>query len=382
MLRRSGTSLALLAAAGLSLAAALLGQPAGSPEARAEARLESTFRAHRAPAMTEAVASKGRIVFSRSRGLADVENEVAASAATVNDIGSVSKVLTAVAVMQLVEQGKVRLEDPIQKYAPSFPEKGAPITIRHLMTHTSGIRHYRNTDFPGTPDNENLRTYSSFEDAITIFKDDPLIFEPGKYFSYSSYGVNLLQGVVEKASGLPFEEYMRRNVWGPAGMTSTRFDIPERIIPHRARSYVTNSKDGTVKNVPYGDLTYKFASGGMMSTAEDLVRFAAALNAGKLMKPETRRDMWAPQTGLLEFRDGKPTGVAVGRQALLWQVGRDDAGRRFVYHCGSVQQFQACLVNYPDRDLAVAILANSFDATGWKENLAVAAFFLDAAAAR
>ena len=92
--------------------------------------------------------------------------------------------------------------------------------------------------------------------------------------------------------------------------------------------------------------------------------------------------MWTPQTGLLEFRDGKPTDVRVDTQALLWGVRRDDAGRRFVYHCGSVQQFQACLVDYPDSDLAVAILANSWDATGWKENLAVAAFFLDGRASR
>lgn len=373
MLRRLGT---LFAAAGLSLAAASLGGPPESAEARAEARLESTFKSHRAPAMTEAVASQGRIVFSRSRGFADLENQVPASAATVYDIGSVSKVLTAVAVMQLVEEGRVGLDDPIRKHVPAFPEKSAPITIRQLMTHTSGIRHYRNTDFPGTADNENLRPYLSFEDAITIFKDDPLLFPPGKYFSYTSYGVNLLQGVIEKASGASFEEYMRRRVWSPAGMASTQFDVPARIVPHRARSYVT-AKDEPIANVPYGDLTYKFASGGMMSTAEDLVRFASALNAGKLLKPETRKAMWTPQTGLMEFRDGKPTGVAVGTQALLWGVRHDEAGRRFAYHCGSVQQFQACLVNYPDRDLAVAILANSWDATGWKENIAVADLFLE-----
>ena len=352
-----------------------------SPESRAEARLDSTFRAHRAPAMSEAVSRNGRIVFSQSRGFADLENQVPASAATVFDIGSVSKILTAVAVMQLVEQGRVGLDDPIRKSVPSFPEKSAPITIRHLMTHTSGIRHYRDTDFPGTADNENLRPYASLEEAIAIFKDDPLLFAPGKYFSYSSYGVNLLQGVVEKAGGQPFEEYMRRRVWDPAGMTSTQFDVPARIVPHRARSYVT-PKGGPVSNVPYGDLTYKFASGGMMSTAEDLVRFASALNAGKLLKPETRAAMWTPQTGLLEFRDGKATDTAVGTQALLWRVAHDDAGRRFVYHCGSVQQFQACLVNYPDSDVAVAILANSFDATGWTENLAVAAFFLEAGRTR
>jgi serine beta-lactamase-like protein LACTB, mitochondrial len=376
MLRRSLAT--LVAAVGIASSWPASAQTAvPSAESRAEARLDSTFRAHRAPAMSQAVSQKGRIVFSQSRGFADLENEVPASAATVYDIGSVSKILTAVAVMQLVEKGRVSLADPIQKYVPSFPEKSAPITIRHLMTHTSGIRHYRDTDFPGTADNENLRPYTSFEDAITIFKDDPLLFAPGRYFAYTSYGVNLLQGVVEKAGDLPFEEYLRRNVWDPAGMSSTQFDVPSRIVPHRARSYVT-AKDSPVRNVPYGDLTYKFASGGMMSTAEDLVRFASALNAGKLLRPETRAAMWTPQTGLIEFRDGKPTGVAVGTQALLWRVAHDDAGRRFVYHCGSVQQFQTCLVNYPDSDVVVAMLANSFDSTGWKENLAVAEFFLGA----
>jgi CubicO group peptidase (beta-lactamase class C family) len=136
--------------------------------------------------------------------------------------------------MQLVEQEKVRLEDPIQKYVPSFPEKGAPITLKHLMTHTSGIRHYRPTDFPGTEDNENMKPYKSIEEAITIFKDDPLLFAPGRYYSYSSYAVNLLQGVVEKAGGMPFEDYLRKFVWDAAGLRATRFDIPDRIVPRRA----------------------------------------------------------------------------------------------------------------------------------------------------
>lgn len=366
----------------LALSAEAPAQTAAPPAvARAAERLDSTWRSHEAPAFSEAVGLDGRIVFSAGRGLADLENRVPADGTTVYDIGSVSKVQTAVAVMQLVEQGKVRLDDPIQAYVPSFPDKGAPITVRHLMTHTSGIRHYRDTDFPGTPDNENVRPYESLEAAIAIFKDDALLFPPGRYFAYSSYGVNLLQGVVEKAGGLPFEEYMRGFVWGPAGMLSTQFDVPERIIPRRAKSYST--KNGVVRNAPYGDLTYKFASGGMMSTAEDLVRFGAALNAGRLLKPETRAAMCTPQTdGLREFRDGKPTDRKAEGQGLMWRIGRDPSGRRFVYHCGSVREFQACLVDYPDRDLVVAILANSFDSPGWKENLAVAELFLDPAPAR
>lgn len=114
-----------------------------------------------------------------------------------------------------------------------------------------------------------------------------------------------------------------------------------------------------------------------MSTAEDLVRFGAALNAGRLLKPETLAFMYAPQLdGVREFRAGKPSDKKAEGQGLMWQIGSDSAGRRFVYHCGSVQAFQACLVNYPDQDLAVAVLANSWDSTGWKENLSVAELFL------
>src|SRR5262245_25268739 len=164
-------------------------------EARAADRLEALWRANGAPGISVAVSVKGRIVFSAGRGLADLDNSVPATGDTVYDIGSVSKVMTATAVMQLVEQGKVRLEDTIQKYVPSFPDKGSPITVWNLMTHTSGIRHYGPNDFPGGERSENMRPYTSIEDAIGIFKNDPLLFPPGRNYSYSSYAVNLLQGV-------------------------------------------------------------------------------------------------------------------------------------------------------------------------------------------
>jgi len=349
------------------------------PEARAAARLDATWRSHGSPGVSVAVADRGRIVFGSGAGYADLESLSPATSQTVYDIGSISKVHTAVAIMQLVEQGKVRLEDDIRKYVPSFPDKGSPITIRNLMTHTSGIRHYKDTDFQGTPADENVRRYASIEDAIAIFKDDPLLFPPGKYYSYTSYGVNLLQAVVEKGSGKPFEAYLRESVWNPVGMDSTQFNLPERIVRNRARSYQPGP-DGGTQNVLYGDLTYKFASGGMMSTAEDLVRFGAALNAGRLLKKETLAQMWSPQIeGVLEWRrDGAP-GKPEGVQGLMWRIANDSAGRRYVSHCGAVQRFHSCLVNYPDRDLVVALLENSYEGVGIKENLAIADMFLEPA---
>jgi serine beta-lactamase-like protein LACTB len=371
------------------VASAALAQPtptptpvaAPPPVARAPARLQENWRSHGSPGVSEAVASGGRIVFSAGAGYADLESLAPATGATVYDIGSVSKVQTAVAIMQLVEKGKLRLEDDIRTYVPSFPDKGVPITIRQLMTHTSGIRHYRDTDFQGTPADENVRRYASIEDAIAIFKDDPLLFPPGKYYSYTSYGVNLLQGVVEKASGKPFEAYMRESVWDPAGMDATQFNLPERVVRNRARSYEPGPGGG-VRNVLYGDLTYKFASGGMMSTAEDLVRFGSALNAGRLLKKETLAQMWSAQIpGVLEWNHGEPK-KAEGEQGLMWRIAEDPAGRHYVSHCGAVQHFHSCLVNYPDRDLVVALLENSFEGVGARENLAIADMFLEATAGK
>jgi len=168
-------------------ASAALGQsptptPVAAPPAvaRAAARLQETWRSHGSPGISAAVSDGGRIVFSGGAGYADLESLAPATGETVYDIGSVSKVQTAVAIMQLVEKGKVRLEDDIRTYVPGFPDKGARISIRNLMTHTSGIRHYKDTDFQGTPADENVHRYASIGDAIAIFKDDPLLFPPGK----------------------------------------------------------------------------------------------------------------------------------------------------------------------------------------------------------
>ncbi len=282
---------ARLALAVLLLLSPIAGYAASpAPEAQAMTYLQEIWRSTGAPGISVAVVRQGRLVFSQGVGFADLDNMVPANGSTVYNIGSISKAVATVAVMQLVEQGKVGLDDPIQKYVPTFPDKGSPVTVRHIMTHTSGIRHYRDNDFGG--DDENMRPVASLEEGIKVFKDDPLLFKPGEYYSYSSYAANLLQGVVEKASSQGFEDYMRQHVWSPAGMFSTAFDVPERIVPHRARGY--SNGDGKVRNYGYGDLTYKFAGGGMISTVEDLVRLGAALNQGRLLKPETHALMYTP----------------------------------------------------------------------------------------
>lgn len=172
------------------------GRPAlGAQASRATEFLQSLRTATGTPGISAAVAVRGRIVFSAGIGYIDLEQRVPATGASVYNIGSVSKTITGVAIMQLLEQHRISLNDDIRSYVPEFPDKGVRITLRHLLTHRSGIRHYRNTEFPGTPDNENIQPVTGYLDGLRFFANDPLLFAPGAFCFYTSYGVNLLAAI-------------------------------------------------------------------------------------------------------------------------------------------------------------------------------------------
>ena len=238
-----------------------------------------------APGISLAIAREGKIIFSDGTGYAELDNLTPAAGTTVHNIASISKTNAAVAIMQLVEQGKVDLDAPIQKYVPYFPKKKWKITLRSILTHTSGIRHYRKGEFGEQRYKEKIH-YDHFKDAINIFKNDTLLFKPGSYWFYSSHAANLMEGVIETVTGMKFEDYLKKYIWEPAGMLSTQFDVPERIVHNRGKGYIRN-KQGILINTPYVDVSYKYAGGGIISTVEDLVHFGIALNHGKLLKPET-----------------------------------------------------------------------------------------------
>jgi CubicO group peptidase (beta-lactamase class C family) len=346
---------------------------ASPAERNARRFLDQLRSSTRTPAVSGAVARRGEVVFSAGSGLIDVGGRVPATGGSVYNIGSVSKAITAIAVMQLVEQGRVGLEDDIRKYVPSLPDKGATITLRHLLTHTAGIRHYHPGDFPGTPDNENVRPLT-WEEGLRLFAKEPLLFPPGKYFFYTSYGVNLLQGVVEKASGVPFEQYLRDRVFRPAGAVTASFDVPNSAVPNRARSY--RIVEGKPVDYYYNDLRYKFASGGMIASAEDLVRLGVALNHGVLMRPQTRRLMLSSQLrGVQEFQERSAPKKMSWMQGMLWRLRRDPQGRLVAYECGSVKGSNACVVDFLEEDLVAAVATNSWECCGWKKADALAAFF-------
>jgi CubicO group peptidase (beta-lactamase class C family) len=320
-------------------------QPAADRFAAVAALLEEARARLGSPGLSAAVVENDELTWSAGFGLADVEHDVPARATTVYRIASISKPIAATAIMQLVEQGRVRLDDPIQNYVRVFPRKGeATITLRHLLTHTSGIRHYK----PG--EMESLQSYDSIESAIAIFKDDPLLFTPGARYSYSSYAYNLLAGVVEKASGLTYEAYLREHVFEPAGMRQTRLERPQDIVKGRARQYVrAGGGNGAVRNAPYADLSVKWAGGGVISTAEDLARFHIALDQERLLTRASMDQMYAPP----KLRNGELSTYGLG-----WMLQTDAEKRLWVAHSGGATGGTTYLLRLPEAGLAVVLLSN------------------------
>lgn len=307
-----------------------------------QAYLEQVRLRGNMPGISAAVSVGGEIVFSGGVGYADIENNVPATGKTVHRIASISKPIGAIGLMQLHEQGKVNLDDDIRTFMPYFPEKRYPVLVQHILTHTSGVRHYNPGEF-GKMDH-----YMTLEDATEIFRSDTLLFEPGTDFKYSTYGFNLVQGVIEEASGMKIGPYMKEKVWEPAGMLSTNFEVPGDIIYNRARGY-TITRRGQLRNVKYTDVSIKYIGGGMISTVEDLLRLVHALDRNTLMQESTKELMYQHHYKHAENRF----------QGLSWGVRIEENGRRRISHSGGATGFSSMLIFYPAEKIAVALITNN-----------------------
>jgi serine beta-lactamase-like protein LACTB, mitochondrial len=311
-----------------------------------EALVSAEMAWQRLPGLSVAVVTDRRLRWSNGYGLADVENNVPAKAATVYRLASVSKPITATAVMQLFEREKVDLDAPVQRYCPAFPVKQWPITTRQLLGHLSGIRHYKSEE-----EVNSTRHYDTTAEALSMFKDDPLLHEPGTKMTYTTFGYTLLGCVVEGASGEKFTDYLRENVFAPAGMSTARADSVADIIPNRAQGY-RRTEGGELKNSALADTSYKIPGGGLVSTVEDLAKFAVAVETYKLLKRETTEQMFTSR----KTSDGKETGYGLG-----WGVGARE-GRRAIGHSGAQKRVSTVLITLPDQGAAVVIMANVEDA--------------------
>ena len=302
------------------------------------------------PGLSVAVARNGQVVWSEGFGLADVEQNVPVTPETLFRVGSVSKVLTAAGVAKLVQDGKLDLDAPIQKYVPDFPVKKWPITTRELASHSAGIRHYSPADNKGPHPLNNNPHFASIKESLTIFENDPLLFEPGTSYNYSSYGFNLISAVMEGASGEEFLSYMQENVFEPLGLRHIAPDHVIAIIPHRASFYAREAPGKPLEHASYKDNSYKWASGGYLASAEDLVRFGSAHLKPGFFSQSTLDVLF---TGYSTIPPSNHTSVGIG-----WNIGQDGQGRRMLHHSGTSEGGRAVLLVLPDSGIVVAMLAN------------------------
>jgi len=294
------------------------------------------------------VAVDGQPVLRRGVGLAERELGVAATPETKFRIGSITKQFTATAILQLQEAGKLSIDDPVSKFYPDAPAAWAKITLRHLLTHTSGIPTY--TALPGFFDHD-ARLPHTPEDLIKLTRDKPLEFEPGSRFAYDNSGYILLGYVVEKVSGQPYADYVQQHIFGPLGMTGSGYDDPQRIIPGRAAGY-GRGPDGAWRNAAFLDMSVPFAAGSLYSTVDDLLRWDQALYAARPLKSESLKSMFTDYGHHYGF------GFSIDQK---W-------GQDRIWHNGGINGFSASFQRYPKARVTAVALSN--EETGASDKLA------------
>jgi CubicO group peptidase (beta-lactamase class C family) len=315
-----------------------------------ETAIAAWMAQNKATALSVAIVTDNQMSFSKGYGLADVENNVAARSDTIYRLASIAKSMTAIAVMQLVERGKIDLNAPINKYCAAYPEKQAlkdapdkqfSITARQLLVHQSGVRHNKFDEVLST------KHYNNITEAVGSFKDDPLVVEPGTKYSYTTPGYTLLGCAIETASGMSYIDYLRENIFKPAGMTRTFVDDVYAVIPNRARGY-RKTQSGEIINAPLHDTSIKIPGGGLVTTAEDLAKFAIAVNTNRLVKAETLAQMWTKP----KMSDGKEQTYAMG--FLI----NDENGLLRVSNDGAQAGTRTYLYLLPKQKFAVALMTN------------------------
>ena len=285
--------------------------------------------------------SQGDVEWVKGYGYADLENRVPATARSSYRLASVTKPMTAVAILQLVEQGKIDLDAPVQTYVPYFPVKPFPVTVRQLLGHLGGIDAYRNSKAE-----KHFKEHKDTRQSIAVFEQFNLIAEPGTRFRYTSYGYNLLGAVIEGASGESYGGYMRRHVWGPLGMDTIVMDDPDTVIAHRVRGYRLAGKEW--KNAEFVDISSRFSAGGTRASVPDMLAFGRGVHEGKILSAASVAAMVQP----MATRAGRLTDYGMG-----WEV-VPTGGRYAIAHSGQQPETVTYLYSFPSRKLTIAVAAN------------------------
>ncbi len=284
---------------------------------------------------------KDGFTWAKGFGYSDLENRIPAKAENSYRMASITKTMTAIAVLQLVEAGKIDLDAEVQKYVPYFPRKKWPVTVRLLLGHLAGISHYRNYD-----EENHIKVHKNTKEALAIFQDFDLVAEPGTRYHYSSYGYNLLGAVIERASGRSYGQYIKEHIFDPLGMKNSRLDDPADLIPNRVRGY--RLINGEIKNSEYVDISSRFAAGGTRSTVVDLLKYAKGIMEGKLLK----KDTWKQMFKSMAIRSGFLTGYGMGWRVHPWN------GHFQVYHGGTQHETKTYILIMPAENFAIALASN------------------------
>lgn len=315
----------------LAAASALLAVPPERLDQQAKAYFDQTqFNG------TVLVAQDGKILLSKGYGMANFEWKLPATPETRFRLGSITKQFTGMAVLLLEQEGKLKTGDPISKYVENAPERWAPITIHHLLTHTSGIPNF--TSFPDYV--KTMMLPSPPPESIKRVLDKPLDFDPGTKFNYSNSGYVILGLIVEKASGMSYAEYLRTRIFEPLGMKDTGYDNDRTLIPNRAAGYERGPLG--LRNAAFIDMTIPHAAGALYSTTLDLMKWDAGLAAGKLLTPENYERYFKP---------------ALNNYAYGWSVAK--RGSDTVHsHAGGINGFSTMIYRVPEKKLLVVTLSN------------------------
>lgn len=294
---------------------------------------------HKIPGAAVLVMRDGAIERARGYGLADVEHGVPVTDETIFQSGSVGKMFTAAGILKLVDDGKLRLDDRLAQHLPG-PAAWHRITLRHLLTHTSGLKDY-GEEF-------DFRKDYTDDEFLAVMRKLPLEFEPGTQWSYSNSGYLILGQLTSKLAGEHWSDFQAKRIFAPLGMTTTRVISERDIVPHRAAGYELDAQ-GALKNQEWVAPPFnRCADGALYFSLRDLAAWERALAAASFLSPDSFAAWWTP----VALAGGRSYPYGFG-----WSFA-EQRGERVIEHGGSWQGFRAAIVRYPERRLAVAVLTN------------------------
>jgi len=288
------------------------------------------------------VAKNGKIIYKKAVGHANAELDVPMEVNNVFRIGSITKQFTSVGILMLEEQGKLSLQDEITKFIEDYPTQGKTITIEHLLTHTSGIKSYTNMPVLMSKAREDLTPM----EAIDLFKNEKMEFDPGDDWNYNNSGYFLLGAVIEKITGKSYAEFIEEEIFTKVGMENSYYDSYPKIIPHRAAGYQMD--ENGLKNADYLSTTLPYAAGSLLSNVEDLFKWNQAVKNHKLISEASLQKAWTPY----QLNNGEATHYGYG-----WGVGQLQ-GTSAIEHGGGIFGFLTQAAYFPEEDLFVAVFSN------------------------